>query len=259
MIFDTHAHYDDRRFFGEEMTVSRDELLEGLFSNTVSGILNCATCIENFDDTLELSRRYERIYAALGIHPSDCGKYENLADAMAALEHAVDNNDVAAIGEIGLDYHYDHYDKKTQLEYFDAQLRLAEKKDVPAVIHDRDAHGDVFEFVRKFQGTALIHSCSESPETVRQICRLGHYVSFSGSVTFKNANSVREAAMIVPDDLLLVETDCPYMAPAPFRGKLNHSGYIRYIIDCIAEVRCTTPLHIERLTEENARRLFRLD
>ncbi len=258
MIFDTHAHYDDKRFFGEEMNVTRDELLVLLFETSVCGILNCATCIENFEQTLDLSHRYANVYAALGIHPSDCYRYESMPDALAALENALDNNDVRALGEIGLDYHYDFSPRDKQREYFDAQLRIAEKAGIPAVIHDRDAHGDVFEFIRNFKGTAIIHSCSESAETVRQLCKKGHYVSFSGSVTFKNAHSVREAAAAVPDELLLVETDCPYMAPVPFRGKLNHSGYIKYIVDCLAEVRGATPEHIERITEQNAKRLFKV-
>lgn len=254
MIFDTHAHYDDEKFDAD-----RYEVIDGLFKDGVSGILNCATCIENFGATLDLSRKYERVYAALGIHPSDCYRYKSLEDSMERLRSAIAENDVRALGEIGLDYHYDFSPKHSQLEYFDAQLGLAEELGLPAVIHDREAHGDVFERLRKFRGTAVIHSCSESAETVRQLCRLGHYVSFSGSVTFKNASSVREAASSVPDGQLLVETDSPYMAPVPVRGKRNDSGNIRHIIAVLAEVRGVEPSYIEHITEQNAKRLFKAE
>ena len=252
MIFDTHAHYDDKKF-----DTDRYSLLDNMFDNGVSGVLNCATCLENFSDTLSLCKKYERVYAALGIHPSDCYRYGSLNDSMDALRRALTENDVRALGEIGLDYHYDFSPKESQLIYFDAQLRLAEELGLPAVIHDREAHGDVFDMIRGFKGTAIIHSCSESAETVRQLCRLGHYISFSGSVTFKNAHSVREAAAAADPDLLLVETDAPYMSPVPLRGERNNSQNIRYIINVIAETRGDSPENIERMTEQNAKRLFK--
>ena len=254
MIFDTHAHYDDQKFDQD-----RYGILDSLFSNGVSGVLNCATAIENFSETLQLSKRYEKVYAALGIHPSDCYRYKSLEDSLQILEDTIRDNDVRALGEIGLDYHYDFSPKEKQIPYFEAQLELAHKLGLPAVIHDREAHGDVFERLRAFKGTAIIHSCSESAETVRQLCRMGHYVSFSGSVTFKNANSVREAAKAVPDELLLVETDSPYMAPVPLRGTRNESLNIKYIIGVLAEVKGSTPEYIEQITEENAKRLFKID
>lgn len=253
MIFDTHAHYDDEKF-----DCDRYDVIDGLFENGVSGILNCATCVENFDATLELSEKYERVYAALGVHPSDCYRYKSLEDVMDLLAGAIEKNDVRALGEIGLDYHYDFSPKDKQLLYFDAQLELAEKLGIPAVIHDREAHGDVFERLRRFKGTAIIHSCSESAETVRQLCRRGHFVSFSGSVTFKNASSVREAARAVPDELLLVETDSPYMAPVPVRGTRNDSGNIRHILNVLGEVRGADPGYIETITQDNAMRLFKV-
>lgn len=253
MIFDTHAHYDDEKFEADQK-----EVIEKQFEGGVSGILNCATCLENIPETLKLCKKYERMYAALGIHPSDCYRYKSSDESLSALECAIKDNDVKALGEIGLDYHYDFSPKEKQLTYFEAQLELAYKLGLPAVIHDREAHGDVFERLRAFKGTAIIHSCSESAETVRQLCRMGHYVSFSGSVTFKNASSVREAAKAVPDDLLLVETDSPYMAPVPLRGTRNESLNIKYIIGVLAEVRGSTPEYIEQITEENAKRLFKI-
>ena len=253
MIFDTHAHYDDEKFDDD-----RDEVLESLFKSGVSGVLNCATATENFKKTLDLSKKYEKVYAALGIHPSDCYRYESLSDSLQILEQTIRDNDVRALGEIGLDYHYDFSPKEKQLPYFAAQLQLAQTLGLPAIIHDREAHGDVFEHLRAFKGTAVIHSCSESAETVRQLCRKCHYISFSGSVTFKNANSVREAVKAVPDELLLVETDAPYMSPVPFRGQRNDSGMIKYIISVLAEVRGDTPENIERITEQNAKRLLKV-
>ena len=253
MIFDTHAHYDDSEF--EE---DRSSVIERQFSCGVSGILNCATCLENIPETLKLCKKYERMYAALGIHPSDCYRYKSIDESLSALQRFISDNDVKALGEIGLDYHYDFSPKEKQLPYFEEQLKLAERFGLPAVIHDREAHGDVFDRLRNFKGVAVIHSCSESAETVRQLCLKGHYVSFSGSVTFKNANSVREAAKAVPDELLLVETDAPYMAPVPLRGSRNESLNIRYMIDVLAETRGESPDHIERITEENAKRLFKI-
>jgi TatD DNase family protein len=253
MIFDTHAHYDDVKF-----DTDRYELLDGLFGSSVSGVLNCATATENFSATLELCGKYEKVYAALGIHPSDCYRYESLSDSLQILSDTVKKNDVRALGEIGLDYHYDFSPRDVQLAYFKAQLELAENLGLPAVIQYREAHGDVFEQLRGFRGTAVIHSCSESAETVRQLCRKGHYISFSGSVTFKNASSVREAAKAVPDELLLVETDAPYMAPVPVRGQRNDSGNIKYIISVLAGIRGDTAGNIERITEENAKKLFKI-
>ena len=253
MIFDTHAHYDDGKFDPD-----REEVINGLFSSGVSGVLNCATCLENVPATLGLCAKHERMYAALGIHPSDCYRYKSMDDSLDALSRLIGENDVRALGEIGLDYHYDFSPKEKQIPYFEAQLELAEKLGLPAVIHDREAHGDVFDRIRRFRGTAIIHSCSESAETVRQLCRMGHYVSFSGSVTFRNANSVREAAKAVPDKLLLVETDAPYMAPVPFRGQRNDSLKIRHIVAVLAEVREDTPEHIESITEQNAKRLLKI-
>ena len=253
MIFDTHAHYDDAKFDAD-----RDKVLTELFSDGVCGILNCATCLENIPETLGLQKKYKGVYAALGIHPSDCYRYDSLDDSLQKLLDLINGNEVFALGEIGLDYHYDFSPRTSQLPYFSEQLKLASSLGLPAVIHDREAHGDVFEHLRNFDGVAVIHSCSESAETVRQLCRKGHYVSFSGSVTFRNANSVREAAKAVPDELLLVETDSPYMAPVPVRGSRNVSSNIRYIISVLAEVRSDTPEHIEQLTEENAKRLFKI-
>lgn len=258
MFFDTHAHYDDERFSGEENPVGRDALIESLFASDICGILNCATKTEGFPDTLALAEKYPFMYAALGIHPSDCFRYDDMDDALSTLESALRNPSVVALGEIGLDYHYDFSPRDIQRIYFTEQLSLASRLGLPAVIHDRDAHLDVFESVRAFKGTAVFHSCSESAETVRQLCRAGHYISFSGSVTFKNARVAAEAAAVVPDELLLIETDCPYLAPSPHRGELNHSGFVRYTAQRLAELRGVSLEHIERITADNAKKLFRL-
>lgn len=256
-FFDTHAHYDDERFSGEENPGGRDALLDRLFSENVCGVLNCATKLEGFEATLWLTRAYEHVYAALGIHPSDTYRYKDMNAALDTLISALKAPKIVAVGEIGLDRHYDFSPYDIQLEYFKAQLQIAQEAGLPAVIHDREAHGDTFDALRDFKGTAIIHSCSESAEVVRQLCRMGHYVSFSGSVTFKNARSVVEAAAVAPDELLLIETDCPYMSPAPLRGKLNHSGNLSLIASKLAEIRGTTTEHIAEITERNARKLLK--
>lgn len=255
MYFDTHAHYDD-----EKLAPVRDKLLPSLFSGGVDYILNCATATENFAQTLSLTEKFPQMYGALGIHPSDCYRYADMVSALNEVERAVkENKKIVALGEIGLDYHYDFSPKDKQMEYFLAQLEIAERLNVPAVIHDRDAHGDIFEALRRFRGTAILHSCSESAELVRQYCRLGHYISFSGSVTFKNASSVREAARAADPDKLLIETDCPYLAPVPFRGKLNHSGYLEYTAAALAEARGESTEKIAEITKRNAMRLFGIE
>lgn len=252
MYFDTHAHYDDEKFDG-----IRDGLLQSLFQGDVSHILNCATAPSNYQNTIDLTKRYEGIYGAIGIHPSDTYKYPDIEKELSVIEDIIKSEKkIVALGEIGLDYHYDFSPKDIQKEYFKAQLELSEKLNVPVVIHDRDAHGDVFDMLSRVKVRAVLHSCSESAEQVRQYCKMGHYISFSGSVTFKNARSVKEAALAADEDKLLIETDCPYLSPVPHRGKLNHSGYLTYTCAAIAEIRGKTPEYIRDLTRENAKRFF---
>ncbi|MGN1207527.1 MAG: TatD family hydrolase, partial [Eubacteriales bacterium] len=168
-------------------------------------------------------------------------------------------NKAVAVGEIGLDYHYEGYDKRLQEEYFSRQMALAEELGLPVVIHDREAHGDCFEMVCRYpRVTGVFHSYSGSAEMAKDLIRRGWYISFSGTVTFKNAPRVREVAASLPHERVLIETDAPYLAPHPYRGQCNHSGYVRYTCAALAEVWGLTPDETANITCENARRLFRL-
>ncbi len=250
MIFDSHAHYDDERFDG------RDALLTDLFAHGVCGIVNAGTNLKTCRISLDLADKYERMYACVGIHPSDCYKYEDIDSVLGEVKKMLSHPKAVALGECGLDYHYDFSPKDTQKIWFEAQLSLAESLGVPVIIHDRDAHADVIDMLLGHDVTAVIHSCSESAEDVTRLVKAGHYISFSGTVSFKNAVNVRRAAAAVPDDRLLVETDAPYLAPTPLRGTVNHSGNIIHTAAALAEARGCSTEDVLRITKENAHRLF---
>lgn len=258
-LFDTHAHYYDSRF--AEETEGADAVLSAVFAGDVDRIVNVGTDLVNSRICLEMAGRYEGMYAAVGIHPSDCRDMDKSAvsDLSRFLEDHRDfsAHKIVAIGEIGLDYYWEPYDKAHQLYFFREQMKLAEKYDLPVVIHDREAHGDCFDVVRDFPNVrGVFHSYSGSAEMARELVKRGWYISFSGVVTFKNANRVREVVQSVPLDRMLIETDCPYLAPHPMRGRMNHSGYLHYTAEGIAQ---TLGLELDRVIEqtaENAERLF---
>ncbi len=260
-LFDTHAHYYDSRF--KEESEGADVLLKEIFSGDVDRIINVGTNLENNVTCLEMAKKYAGLYAAVGIHPSDCADMPESAVAEFAefLEKYSDfkTHKIVAIGEIGLDYHFEPFDKDKQKFFFREQMKLAEKWNLPVVIHDREAHGDCFDMILNFPNVrGIFHSYSGSVEMARELTKRGWYISFSGVATFKNADRVREVVASVPDDKLLIETDCPYLAPHPMRGKLNHSGYIHYTAEAIAAVRELSPDALAELTYKNADRLFGL-
>ena len=262
-LFDTHAHYYDERFSREGEGV--DALLEALFAEVVCGIVNVATDLENAKTVLEQAARYPRMYAAIGIHPTDGQGYDDPAATLAALAALLGDAEsrharkIVALGEIGLDYHYPDTDKEKQAFLFEEQLKLAEKTDIPVVIHDRDAHGDCFDAVcRHPLVRGVFHSYSGSAEMARDLVRRGWYISFSGVATFHNAPRVREAIAAVPIDRILIETDAPYLAPVPYRGRCNHSGLARYTAEAVAAVKGIDTDTACRMTAENARKLFSL-
>ncbi len=265
-IFDSHAHYFDARF-ESEAEGGADAILQSILDKTVESVVNVGTNPETSRRALMQAAKYEGMYAAVGIHPEDChflDEESSLAELRAILGTAETRrrDKIVAIGEIGLDYHADCFgemplDKAKEMRFFEAQLRLAEEVDLPVIIHDRDAHGDIFEAVLRHPDVrGVMHSFSGSPELVREYVRRGWYISFSGTVTFRNASRVREAASAVPRDRLLVETDCPYLAPHPMRGKLNHSGYLEYTLAAIADLWGVSLQEVADVTRENAQRLF---
>ncbi|MGM9972957.1 MAG: TatD family hydrolase [Clostridiaceae bacterium] len=252
-IFDSHAHYDDESF-----NEDRDNLIPYLKEQNVVGIINCGSTLEGTIASYELAEKYPFIYAAVGIHPEEAYEY-NAAVRNRIIEMA-ESSKVKAIGEIGLDYYWEENPpKEIQLEVFRDQMKLAEELNLPVVIHDRDAHGDTLSIIKEFPKVkGVLHCFGGSVEFARECIKEGYYIGFTGVVTFKNAKKLLEVAKDIPLDRMLVETDAPYMAPVPFRGKRNQSDYIINIINKIAELRETTPEEISRTTIENTKRLFNI-
>lgn len=256
-FFDTHAHCDDKRFEGEYEGGTHGVISDCLNDN-VSYIINIGTNLENSRVSTELADRYERVYASCGIHPSDVF-YDSPDEAIGVIEELLKHPKAVAIGEIGLDYHYEDVPRELQAIYFEKQMELAKRLDMPVIIHDRDAHGDCMEMIRKFPTVkGVFHSFSGSAEMAQELVALGWYISFSGTVTFKNAKKPKEACVIVPSDRLLIETDAPYLAPTPHRGELNRSSYVQLTAEEIARLRGVSVEEIEKITTENAKRLFRI-
>ena len=254
-LFDTHAHCDDARYETEHEG-GCDKLIRDSFESGVKNIINIGTCLENSRVSIELAHKHEGMYAACGIHPSDVLSYESVDEVILALEEMLKDEKAVAIGEIGLDYHYD-IPKEPQILYFEKQMEIAKKLNMPVIIHDREAHGDCMEIVRKYpEVKGVFHSFSGSPEMANELVKLGWYISFSGTVTFKNARVPKEACRVVPSDRLLIETDAPYLAPTPHRGTINKPEYVRLTCEEIALQRGESPKEIARITTENAKRFF---
>ena len=258
--FDSHAHYYDGRF--QENGQSVDNLIGALLSSSVSAIVNVGTSPETSRLAVKQARKNENMYTVIGIHPYDANFIvEDMDKALLEIEELIKNpdNKCVALGEIGLDYHYDGYHEALQKEYFIRQMALAEKLSVPVVIHDRDAHGDTLDIVKKFPKVrAVMHSYSGSVEMAEELMKLGCYISFSGTLTFKNARKTPDVAAAVPRERVLIETDAPYLTPHPHRGKINHSGYLEYTNARLAEIWGISEEECASLTEENARRFFNL-
>ena len=256
--FDSHAHYYDERF-SSEGSVSAEELLRELFLADVGAVVNVGTRPETSRAAIAQAKLFPNMYTAIGIHPSDIEYTDSLESALADTERLIldRSNKCVAIGEIGLDYHYEGYDKELQKFCFEEQMRMAERLALPVVIHDRDAHSDVMDTVRKFPAVrGVMHSFSGSAEMARELVELGYMVSFSGTVTFKNARRPKEAAAAVPIERIMIETDCPYLAPHPLRGTLNHSGNLVYTNRAIAEIKGISEEECAEITFRNAMRFF---
>jgi len=249
MIFDSHAHYDDKRF-----TDDRDELLASMPQNGVCGIVNCATTLPACYRAINLAEQYDHVYAAVGFHPEDLeGVTDNdLEECRKLLAH----RKVVAVGEIGLDYYWDSSPRPVQQEWFIKQMRMAKEADMPVIVHDRDAHEDTLKLLQQEQPKGVLHAFSGSVEMAKDLLKLDMYIGLGGVVTFKNARKTVEVAEMLPLDRLLLETDAPYMAPVPFRGRRNDSTMIRFIAQRIAEIRGCDIDTVLTATEQNARRLF---
>lgn len=230
MIFDSHAHYDDEAF-----NADRDELLTRLFIEDVCGIINVGCNLETSKKSVELAQKYPLIWAAVGVHPHDAEKVPT--NYIEELKRLSNESKVVAIGEIGLDYHYDFSPRDVQKKVFAEQLELAKDLDLPVIIHNREAHADTLELLKKYRPKGVVHCFSGSLEMASEIIKLGMYIGLGGAVTFKNAKNPVLVAKNIPLDRLLLETDCPYMAPVPHRGKRCDSSMIRLTADRIAAER----------------------
>lgn len=253
MIFDSHAHYDDEAF-----NEDREEVIKGLKDKGVIGVLNCGASIEGARMSVELSNKYDFIYSAVGIHPEHADMVND--KVIEELRDLARNSKVRAIGEIGLDYYYEENpSREIQKEAFRLQMNLAKELKMPVVIHDRDAHKDTLDILKEFpEVIGVVHCFSGSVEFAKECLKLGYYIGFTGVITFKNAKKIIEVAQIVPMDRILVETDCPYMAPTPHRGKRNQSDYIKYIIEKISEIKGKTIAEVESSTVFNIKQLLKV-
>lgn len=253
MLFDTHAHLDDRAF-----DCDREELLAGLAARGTSMVMNPGCSLDSSKNAVALADRYPWIYAAVGSHP-------DVADEVneAVLEQyrllAAQNPKVKAIGEIGIDYHYEDIPRELQLKAFRMQMELAKELDLPVIVHEREAHEDGMKVVKEFpEVKGVFHCYSGSAEMARQLVDLGWYIGFTGVLTFKNARKAIETAESIPLERIVLETDCPYMAPVPHRGKRNDPGYLCYMAQKLAEIRGLSVEEIGHITAENGKRLYRI-
>ena len=251
-IFDSHAHYDDPAFDPD-----RDELLASLPGRGVCHVVNCGADLPSSQKAVELANTYPWFSAAAGIHPEEAGgapeNWEELLEPLLA------SDQIVAVGEIGLDYHFrENAPREVQRALFERQILLANKHDLPVIVHDRDAHGDTMEILRRLRPAGVIHCFSGSVEMMKEAVRLGLFIGIGGSVTFKNARVPVEVAKRLPPDRLLLETDCPYMTPVPFRGKRNDSSLIPYVAERIAEIRGENAQDILDTAKRNAEMLFRI-
>lgn len=248
-IFDTHAHYDDIKF--EE---DRDTVLSELPENGVEYIINCGCDLNSCKKSIEICNRFNYFYCAVGIHPSEIN--DNSDAEFEEIKKLCEYNKCVAIGEIGLDYHYDFVPRDRQLLFFEKQLKFAVERNLPVIVHDREAHEDTLTLLKKYKPKGVLHCFSGSVEMAKEIVRLGMYIGLGGAVTFKNARKPLEVAEYLPKDRLLLETDCPYMAPVPHRGKRCTSDMISLTAEKIAEVRKTDPQQLIDQTNQNAFDLF---
>ena len=261
VFFDTHAHYYDERFCGEENPEGIDALLTALFEKGLLGVINVSSSYPASLKVVEQAKRFEKMYAAVGVHPedllSDGMNYIEQIEKIRALAKNREENKIVAIGEIGLDYYWRQDNKAEQKDCFERQLALAEELSLPVIIHDREAHGDCFETILRYPNVkGVFHSYSGSAEMAMELIKRGWYISFSGVVSFKNAVKIKEVAACVPSDRIFIETDAPYLAPHPYRGKINHSGRLFYTASALAEARGIDVKTVSELTYNNAKVLF---
>lgn len=253
MIFESHAHYDDEQFDED-----REKLLESMDEGGVGTIVNVGASLESCESTLVLTQKYPFVYAALGVHPDEVGALNE--ESFQWLREQCRKEKVVAVGEIGLDYYWDNEPREVQKKWFIRQLELARELDLPVIIHSRDAAADTMEIMKTHaQGLGgVIHCYSYAPELAREYVKMGFYIGVGGVVTFKNSKKLKETVEEIPITSILLETDCPYLAPDPNRGKRNSSLNLVFVAETIAKIKGMEYDDVVRQTEENARKMFRL-
>lgn len=253
MIIDTHAHYDDGQFDAD-----RDELLNSMHDGGIGLIVNAGSTLESWEKIRKLMEDYPFIYGAIGIHPDEVGMLTE--EHMDEMERLLDLEKIVAVGEIGLDYYWDNESHDIQKKWFIRQLEIAREKRLPVIIHSREAAADTMDIMREYAAgmRAVIHCYSYSVEMAKEYVKMGYYIGVGGVVTFKNAKKLKNVVEEIPLTSIVLETDCPYLAPEPYRGKRNSSLYLPYVAEKIAELKGVSEEEVIRQTEENSRILYNL-
>ena len=252
-FFDSHAHYNDEKF-----KENRDELIESMYNEGITRIVCAGYSVDSSREAIEIANKYSHIYAICGISPNDIEDFSE--DNLKIIEELAKEPKVVAIGEIGLDYYWVKDNKDKLLELFSKQIDIANKLELPIVIHSREAVMDTLDMIKnrnKVIKKGIFHCCQLNPELIKEAVKQGFYISFSGNITFKNAKA-KEAIECVPIDKILIETDSPYLAPEPHRGKLNTSLYVKLVAEKIAEILDMSIEDISKITYENANRIFNI-
>lgn len=256
MLIDSHAHLDDKRFDGD-----REYIIQNLRENGVELVLNIGADLQTSINSVNLAKEYENIYAVVGVHPHSAKDVTD--ETLEKIRELAKEEKVVAIGEIGLDFHYDNSPRDIQRKQFKAQLKLAKELDLPVVIHSREATQETFDIIKEevedggLRG--VLHAFSGSPEIAREYIKLGFLISIGGPITFKNARVVKEVAREIPLEHMLIETDCPYLTPVPYRGKRNEPIFVKYVAKEIAEIKGEDVEEVIRITNENTKRLFGIE
>ena len=245
MIFETHAHYDDNRFNDD-----RNELLQSMKDKNVGCIVNICADMKSVEPVIKLTKEYDFIYGSVGVHPDETQFLTE--NDIEVLRHSASDKKIVAIGEIGLDYYGESVDKEIQKKWFIAQLNLAKELDLPVVIHSRDALEDTMSILNDYNGRCVMHCFSYSKEIAQILVKKDFYIGVGGVITFKNSKKLKESVEAVPLENILLETDCPYLAPEPFRGTRNDSSLIKYVVEKIAEIKNVSPQTVEDITWNNA-------
>lgn len=252
LIFDSHAHYDDDKFNDD-----RDEILTSMLADKVNTIINCGIDITNSKECINLSKKYERIYCALGVHPHEADSVP--PNYISELEKMFEFKKAVAVGEIGLDYHYNFSERKNQIKIFEEQILLAKKLDKPIIVHDREAHKDTLDLLKKYAPKGVVHCFSGSLEMANEVIKIGMYIGIGGAVTFKNAKKIVDVVNSIPMERILLETDAPYMTPVPFRGQRCNSNHILNTAEKISKIKNISLNDVLNTSTRNSCDLFSIN